>query len=222
MDGGEPNSRRAPRVAASSPQPRLHPVPVVGVLALQGAVEKHLQMLERVGASAREVRVPAELAGLDALVLPGGESTTMSHLLASGGLRQPLAAFMATKPVLATCAGMILLAKRAEALPFPPFGLLDIDVARNAWGRQIFSFHEEIDWPLPAPTGEPGPARLKAIFIRAPRVTRVGADVEVLARIHGEPVALRQGRLLALSFHPELTADPRVHAWFLREFLAAR
>jgi len=222
MDAGELNSRRAPRGEAVGPQPRLHPVPSVGVLALQGAVEPHLRMLERVGAAARELRVPTELAGLDALVLPGGESTTMSHLLASSGLREPLGAFMAEKPVLATCAGMILLARRAEGLPFPPYGLLDIDVARNAWGRQIFSFQEEIDWALPAPTGEPGPARLKAIFIRAPRVTRVGAGVEVLARIHGEPVALRQGRLLALSFHPELTADPRVHAWFLREFLVSR
>lgn len=219
MDTGDPIGSRAPRGEAT-PQPRLRPVPAVGVLALQGAVEKHRQMLARVGAATREVRVPADLAGLDGLVLPGGESTTMSHLLASSGLREPLAAFMAEKPVLATCAGMILLARRAEALPFPPYGLLDIDVARNAWGRQIFSFHEEIDWPLPQPTGEPGPARLKAIFIRAPRVTRVGPGVEVLARIQGEPVALRQGRLLALSFHPELTADPRVHAWFLREFLA--
>jgi 5'-phosphate synthase pdxT subunit len=219
MDGGELGPRRAPR---GELQPRLHPVPAVGVLALQGAVEKHLRMLESVGAATREVRAPAELAGLDAFVLPGGESTTMSHLLASSGLRQPLAKFMAAKPVLATCAGMILLAKRAEALPFAPYGLLDIDVARNAWGRQIFSFQEEIDWALPLPAGGPGPAQLKAIFIRAPRVTRVGENVQVLARFRGEPVALRQGRLLALSFHPELTADPRVHAWFLREFLGVR
>jgi 5'-phosphate synthase pdxT subunit len=197
-------------------------VPAVGVLALQGAVEPHRGVLERLGAAVRDLRVPEELKGLDAVVLPGGESTTMSHLLASSGLREPLGEFMATRPVLATCAGMILLARRAEALPFPPYGLLDVDVARNAWGRQIFSFQEEIAWPLPLPTGEPGPEQLKAIFIRAPRVTRVGPGVEVLARIQGEPVALRQGRLLALSFHPELTADPRVHAWFLREFLADR
>ena len=222
MDSGEPDSRRAPYGKANYPQLRLHPVPTVGVLALQGAVEKHLRMLERVGAAAREVRAPAQLAGLDGLVLPGGESTTMSHLLASSGLRDPLGAYLAEKPVLATCAGMILLARQAAGLPFPPYGLLDIDVARNAWGRQVFSFQEEIDWALPAPTGEPGPARLKAIFIRAPRVTRVGDGVQVLARLQGEPVALRQGRLLALSFHPELTADPRVHAWFLREFLGSR
>ncbi len=117
---------------------------------------------------------------------------------------------------------MILLAREAAGLPWPPYGLLDIDVARNAWGRQIYSFQEEIDWALPTPAGEPGPARLKAIFIRAPRVTRTGEGVQVLARLQGEPVALRQGRLLALSFHPELTADPRVHAWFLREFLGTR
>lgn len=203
--------------ATVDPRPRVRQ-PVVGVLALQGAVEKHRLHLGQVGATSRPVLTAADLDGLDALVLPGGESSTMSHLLSSGGLREPLAAFVAKRPVLATCAGLILLARHADHLPFPPFGLLDVDVARNAWGRQVFSFQEELDWPLPALSGAPGPATFKAIFIRAPRITRVGEGVEVLARFRGEPVALRQGKVLALAFHPELTEDARVHAWFLREF----
>jgi pyridoxal 5'-phosphate synthase pdxT subunit len=199
--------------------PRLDPVPAVGLLALQGAVDKHAEHLSAVGAAPREVRLPADLAGLDALILPGGESTTMCHLLQSSGLFGPLGEFMAERPVLGTCAGMILLAKSADRLPHPTFGLMDIDVIRNGWGRQVHSFHEEIDWPLPDPAGGPGADTLKAIFIRAPRVTRVGPDVEQLASLRGEPVALRQGRLVALCFHPELVADPRVHAWFLNEML---
>ena len=196
-------------------------MPTVGVLALQGAVEKHLRRLESLGAAARPVLTAADLNGLDAIVLPGGESSTMTHLLSAGGLRAPLAEFLAARPVLATCAGLILLARSANHLPAPPFGLLDVDVARNAWGRQVFSFQEELDWPLPAPDGSPGAPTLKAIFIRAPRITRVGEGVDVLARFRGEPVALREGKLLALAFHPELTDDPRVHAWFLREFVGA-
>lgn len=199
---------------------RLHRVPAVGILALQGAVEKHAARLESVGAAPRAVRLPADLDGLDALVLPGGESTTMSYLLRSSGLFEPLREFLTAKPVLATCAGMILLAKAADRLPHETFGLMDVDVQRNGWGRQIHSFHEELDWALPALEGGAGPATLKAIFIRAPRVTRVGPGVEVLARLGEEPVALRQGRLVALAFHPELTDDARVHAWFLREHLA--
>ena len=205
--------------------------PVVGILALQGDVEKHAEHLRAAGAVVRLVLLPADLEGLEAIVLPGGESTTMSHLLQSSGLHEPLAAFMAKKPVLATCAGMILLARQADRLPFPPFGLLDIDVARNAYGRQVFSFHEEIAWgPDAAPRSRngdsppqeeaPGAGRrlLKAIFIRAPRLTRVGEGITVLAELRGEPIAVRQGSLVALSFHPELTDDTRVHRWFVREF----
>ncbi len=202
--------------------PRLEPVPAVGILALQGAVERHAAHLAALGAAPREVRVPADLEGLDAMILPGGESTAMCHLLQSSGLFEPLAAFMAERPVMGTCAGMILLAKGADRLPHATFGLMDIDVVRNGWGRQVFSFHEEIAWALPAiPAigGTPTPDTLKAIFIRAPRVTRVGEGVEVLAGFRGEAVVLRQGHLLALSFHPELTEDARVHAWFLRELL---
>jgi len=195
--------------------------PRVGILALQGAVGKHARHLEAAGADPCPVLNPSDLAGLDAIVLPGGESTTMSRLLRTSGLFDPLRDFMLDRPVLATCAGMILLAHGVDDLPYDTFGLMDIDVDRNAWGRQIFSFHEDIHWPLPSGNGSAAPDTLKAIFIRAPRLRRVGKAVEVLARIGDEPVALRQGHLVALSFHPELSEDMRVHQWFLRELLGA-
>lgn len=184
--------------------------PRVGILALQGAVDKHARHLEAVGARPRTVLLPGDLDELDAIVLPGGESTTMSRLLRTSGLFDPLKRFMETHPVLATCAGMILLASDVDRLPYEPFGLMDISVERNAWGRQIFSFHEYISW-----MDDPEP--LKAVFIRAPRVLRMGAKVELLSSIKDEPVALRQGRLVALAFHPELTEDSRVHRWWLEQ-----
>ena len=193
----------------------------VGVLALQGDVEKHAQRLSACGARAVMVRLPRDLAGLAGIVLPGGESTTMSRLLRTSGLMEPLAEFMQAKPVLATCAGMILLAKEVDQLPYASFGLMDIAVARNAWGRQVFSFQEEILWRPAAGNGSKGPAAFKAIFIRAPRVVRMGPEVELLAELRGEPVAVRQGKLVALTFHPELTGDLRVHRWFLEELVAA-
>jgi len=173
-------------------------------------VEKHARHLEALGARSRSVLLPGDLDELDAVVLPGGESTTMSRLLRTSGLFDPLQHFMESRPVLATCAGMILLAKEVDRLPYESFGLLDISVARNAWGRQIFSFHEHIPW-----MDDPEP--LKAVFIRAPRVLRVGNGVEILSAIKGEPVALRQGNIVALAFHPELTDDDRVHRWWLSE-----
>ncbi len=194
----------------------------VGILALQGDVEKHARHLAAAGAEPRPVLRPRELEGLDAIVLPGGESTTMSRLLRTGGLFDPLAAFMAEKPVLATCAGLILLARETDCLPYETFGLLDVDVRRNAWGRQVFSFHEEIPWRLPAGgNGNDAPETVKAIFIRAPRILRIGPGVEVLAELQGEPVAVRQGHLVALAFHPELTGDSSLHRWFLKEIIGA-
>ncbi|MBC8367218.1 pyridoxal 5'-phosphate synthase glutaminase subunit PdxT [bacterium] len=182
--------------------------PRVGILALQGAVEKHARHLEAVGASPHSVLLPGDLDRLDAIVLPGGESTTISRLLRTSGLFEPLKAFMEERPVLATCAGMILLAKEVDNLPYETFGLLDISVDRNAWGRQIFSFHENIPWMKDA---DP----LKAVFIRAPRVVRMGDGVELLSSYKGEAVAVRQGNLVALAFHPELTEDSRVHRWWV-------
>lgn len=190
------------------------PMPRVGVLSLQGDFACHRASLEALGVEARRVTLPEDLAGLDAMVLPGGESTTMLRLLAATGLRGPLEAFVRERPVLGTCAGVILLGHGATGLPAPPFAVLDVAVERNAYGRQIDSFHAELDAPA---LGGP----FHGVFIRAPRLVRVGAGVEVVARrgpeASGEPVGVRAGRLVGLCFHPELTSDLRFHRWFLTE-----
>ena len=186
----------------------------IGVLALQGDVREHTRALAELGAQAVEVRQPADLDGIDGILLPGGESTTMSLLLGSSGLFDPLAAELAAGlPAFGTCAGMILLA--ADVLDGRPdqrsFGVIDISVRRNAFGRQVDSF--EADIPV---TGVPGPA-LRAVFIRAPWVEDTGPDVEILGADPGTGriVAVRQGPALATAFHPELTGDPRVHKLFV-------
>jgi len=186
----------------------------VGVLALQGAVDRHARCLRSLGAEPREVRTPSDLDEVDALVLPGGESTTMSMLLDSSELRAPIASRLAEgMPALGTCAGMILLG--AEILDGRAdqrcFGAVDISVRRNAFGRQVDSF--EADLPL----AELGGAPFRAIFIRAPFVERAGPDVEVLATVDGHPVLCRQGAVTVAAFHPELTDDPRLHERFLQE-----
>jgi 5'-phosphate synthase pdxT subunit len=186
--------------------------PVVGVLAVQGAVRPHLHRLERCGAEFAEVRTPADLAAIDALVVPGGESTTISKLLDLQGLAGPLAERLADGlPAFGTCAGMILLA--ATVLDGRDdqrsFGAIDIVVRRNAFGRQVDSFEADLDVD-----GVEGGA-VHAVFIRAPLVEAVGAGVEVLARVDGHPVACRQGSVLVTSFHPELTHDLRLHELFL-------
>ncbi len=190
--------------------------PRIGVLALQGAVQPHVDAIRAVGAEAVAVRLPRDLVDIDALILPGGESTTMRHLLDAYGLREPIAALArGGAPLLGTCAGMILLANRIADGDAPLFGLLDIEVRRNGYGRQLDSFEADLD------AGSLGDPPLHGIFIRAPQVTEVGPEVEVLARDpDGRPVAVRQGRILATAFHPELTDDRRVHA-LLRD-LAAR
>jgi 5'-phosphate synthase pdxT subunit len=184
---------------------------VVGVLALQGAFQAHQGVLDRLGARTRQVRTPADLAGVDALVMPGGESTTMSRLLHTAELFDPLTERLAAgMPVFGTCAGMILLA--AEVLDGRPdqrsFAAIDIAVRRNGYGRQIDSFEHEVDVDgLDAP--------FHVVFIRAPKVERTGPGVEVLARHDGVPVLARHGSVLVASFHPELTDDDRLHAMFL-------
>lgn len=186
----------------------------VGVLALQGAVDRHARALRSLGAEPREVRNPTDLAEVDALVLPGGESTTMSMLLDSSGLHTPIAKRLAEgMPALGTCAGMILLGSeildgRADQRCF---GAVDISVRRNAFGRQIDSF--EADLVLGELDGGP----FRAIFIRAPFVERAGPDVEVLATVDGHPVLCRQGAVTVAAFHPELTDDARLHERFLQE-----
>ncbi len=191
----------------------MQPSPTIGVLALQGAFAAHAAALVDLGVGVREVRTPADLDGIAGLVLPGGESTTMSRLLATSGLWEPLAERLAAgMPALGTCAGMILLAR--DVLDARPdqrwFGAIDVTVQRNAYGRQVDSF--EADLPI---AGDPVP--LRAVFIRAPRVVAVGAGVEVLAAVEGHPVLCRQGPVVVASFHPELTPDRRVHARFLQE-----
>lgn len=195
--------------------------PTVGVLALQGDVREHQRMLAAVGARSRPVRTPAELDAVDALVLPGGESTTMWRLARTFGLLEPLRRRVAAgMPAYGSCAGMIMLADRIEggAAGQETIGGMDITVRRNAFGRQIDSFEADLDFPA---LGADVPA-FRAVFIRAPWVEKVGDGVDVLARVAtadgsgtGTIVAVRQGRLLATSFHPELTADARVHALFL-------
>lgn len=184
----------------------------VGVLALQGASRRHADALEALGAHSVEVRSEADLEGVDALVLPGGESTTISMLLERSGLFEPIARRLASgMPAFGTCAGMILLA--AEVRDGRPdqrsFGALDVAVRRNAFGRQVDSFESDL-----AVSGIDGGA-FPAVFIRAPVVERVGPAVEVLARAGGRVVLCRQGPVLAAAFHPELAGDLRLHAMFL-------
>ncbi len=188
----------------------------VGVLALQGDFEVHGRVFARLGVSVRPVRRPHELAGCTALVIPGGESTTLARLIDRGGLRQPLHDFASTHPVMGTCAGLIMLARQLAPEPggnhgVVPLGLLDCTVQRNGYGRQIDSFSEAL--ALSTLNGSAVPFR--GVFIRAPRILSVGSAVEVIASRGDEPVAVRQGYLLGLAFHPELAHDDRVHAAFL-------
>jgi 5'-phosphate synthase pdxT subunit len=194
-----------PAGAAAARRPR------IGVLGLQGDVREHVAALRDVGAEPIEVRLPRDLVGLDGLILPGGESTAMRKLIDLYGLREPIVALArAGAPVYGTCAGMILLADRIADGDEPVLRLLDITVERNAYGRQLDSF--EADIAIPSLGEEP----LHGIFIRAPVVSEVGAEVEVLARDpDGRPVAVQQGRVLATAFHPELTRDRRLHRLML-------
>jgi pyridoxal 5'-phosphate synthase pdxT subunit len=186
---------------------------LVGVLALQGAFAAHQRALEAAGAATRQIRQPADLDGVDALIIPGGESTTMSRLLATSGLFDDVKAMLSDGlPVFGTCAGMILLA--SEVLDGRPdqlsFGAIDISVQRNGYGRQIDSFETDLevaDFDRP----------FHAVFIRAPKVVAAGPNVEILARHDGVPVVARQGHVMVASFHPELTVDARLHARFLQE-----
>ncbi|MBX5440094.1 MAG: pyridoxal 5'-phosphate synthase glutaminase subunit PdxT [Solirubrobacteraceae bacterium] len=186
--------------------------PLIGVVALQGGFAAHERMLRGLGARVREVRTPADLEGLEGLVWPGGESTTMTLAVEREGLAEPLRALVADgTPVFGTCAGMIML-DRAH------LGLLDVLCRRNAFGRQLHSFEADLHVPGVTDGQEP----IRAVFIRAPWVREAGPDVEVLAEVDGHPVAVRQGNLLAVSFHPELSDDVRLHRRFLELVLARR
>ena len=171
----------------------------IGVLAVQGNFREHAAMLRSLGADVVEVRKPEQLAGLDGLVIPGGESTTFMRLMRLYGLDEAVRRFDA--PILGTCAGMIVLDRNH-------LGLVDVEVERNAWGRQVHSFEADLDF-----AGEDEP--LRGVFIRAPRIVNAGPEVEILAEHEGHPVLAREGRVLVAAFHPELTEDTRVHARFL-------
>ena len=183
--------------------------PLIGVLALQGAFDVHAKRLAELGAETRLVRKPADLDGLDGLVLPGGESSTFLWHLELAGFYDVLDAFVHTRPVFGTCAGTILLATEVLNPAQKSFGVLDATVERNAYGRQNDSVILQAETSLPG-----GP--METVYIRAPRLTRVGAEVETLATRDGSPTLVRQGRILAATFHPELSEDTRVHGLFLK------
>jgi len=193
-------------------------VATIGVLALQGDFQEHCGMLQRLGVLAPEVRVPRELEGLDGLIIPGGESTTIVRLMRTSNLLEPLRRLAADGfPIWGTCAGMILLAKRLDETGIPALEAMDIRVRRNAFGRQVDSF--EADLHVPALADSP----YHAVFIRAPIIEDVGPNVEVLTRLPGgTPVAAREGRLLATAFHPELTSDLRFHRYFIEQVAARK
>ncbi|MFZ5646968.1 MAG: pyridoxal 5'-phosphate synthase glutaminase subunit PdxT [Bacillota bacterium] len=186
---------------------------LIGVLALQGAFREHEKMLRACGdgIETRQVRLPQQLEGIDRLVIPGGESTTMGKLMIEFGLLDPIRE-IAKKgmPIFGTCAGLIMLAKDIAGSEQPRLGLMDMSVERNAFGRQVHSFEDDLEIPCL------GPEPFRGVFIRAPYILEVKPGVEVLSKYEGMIVCARQGRLLAAAFHPELTADTRMHEYFLK------
>ena len=182
----------------------------VGVLALQGAFREHVAAVSSLGAAAREVRQLKDMDGIDAMIIPGGESTTMGKLLNEWHMLEPLRdRIMQGMPVYGSCAGLILLCRTIENSDQPRLGVLDATVRRNAFGRQVDSFETELSMP------EVGAEPVPAVFIRAPVIISVGPEVRVLAQVKGQAVAVRQNNILATSFHPELTPDTRLHSYFL-------
>jgi 5'-phosphate synthase pdxT subunit len=182
--------------------------PTIGILALQGAFDAHARMLQSLGATTVLVRKPEQLASIDGLVIPGGESTTFLKHLERAGFFEALVQFTRVKPAFGTCAGVILLAKTVLSPAQKSLEVLDVTIERNAYGRQNDSRILEAETTLPG-----GP--IEMVYIRAPRITEIGANVEVLADREGSPTLVRQGHLLAATFHPELSTDPRVHQLFL-------
>ena len=181
----------------------------IGVLAIQGDYEAHKARLEQLGADVTLVRKPEQLDSIDAIVIPGGESSTFLNFLAERGFLAKLKDFVSTKPTFGTCAGAILLAKEVENPPQQSLGALNIRIRRNAYGRQVDSSIREVDTKL---NGGP----LEMVFIRAPKIVEAGKNVEVLASEGGDPVLVRQGKIMAATFHPELSSDTRVHQEFLK------
>jgi pyridoxal 5'-phosphate synthase pdxT subunit len=216
---GRAAASEARPVGGRSPNAGARGLPLrVGVLALQGDFVRHTQALGRAGAAAVEVRKPAELDGLDGLVIPGGESTTLLRLLDEGAFLPALRAFHAAgKPVFGTCAGLIILAREVRCPAQLSLGFIDVVVERNAYGRQRDSFEARGTVTLGG-----RPASVDMVFIRAPRIRQVGPGVETLAVHAGDPVVAQQGTVLVSTFHPELTDDPTVHRYFCDLARAAR
>lgn len=186
----------------------------VGVLGLQGDFAKHIHSLNRLHVPTKVVRWPDDLSGCDALILPGGESTTFTNLMQKTGLFESIQVFGRTKPMFGTCAGLIVLAKEVLGASINPLGLIDIQVERNAYGRQVDSFSDSIDV---SPIFKDNPV-LDAVFIRAPKITNFGCDVHVLGTHGNDTVLARNENVLVATFHPELTRDVRIHQYFLDQF----
>lgn len=187
---------------------------LIGILALQGDFEAHSKALERIGERSRMVKKVSELEGIAGLILPGGESTTFLKLLEEEGLAEPIRTFADSHPVFGTCAGAILLAETVENPAQRSLGLLHATVRRNAYGRQLASSVEKLDVEPELQIGPEAGSPLEAVLIRAPIIVTVKQDVRILARLRGQPMLIRQGSLLAGTFHPELTSDGRVHRYF--------
>lgn len=182
----------------------------VGVLSLQGAFAQHRKVLGRLNVASKEVRYSGDLQGCDGLIIPGGESTTMTRLIDFIGMREPLLKFAEAKPVMGTCAGLILMAKRVDDQRVRTLDLLDIDVARNAYGRQVDSFRTSLDIPLPGKN-----VSLKGVFIRAPRIISTAGEVSVLGSLDREPIMVQQNCHLGCTFHPELSGSTEIHRYFV-------
>jgi 5'-phosphate synthase pdxT subunit len=183
----------------------------VGVLALQGAFAEHIKVLSILDIDAIPVRLPSDLAGVQALIIPGGESTAISKLLLDYRLMEPIRDLIKEGiPVLGTCAGMVLLAKKVTGAEIEPIGIIDIEIKRNAYGRQIESFESDLSIPVL------GDKAFHGVFIRAPIIQKLGSNVEVLCRVSNNTVAVKEGNVIACAFHPELTNDLRFHKYFLR------
>ncbi len=187
----------------------------IGILALQGDFAKHAEVIRHLGHTPIQIRVPEILNKIDGLIMPGGESTTLQKLFTLHNFDRALLDFASQKPIMGTCAGLILLAKNADRLERPPLGLIDIDVLRNAYGRQKESFFDHITIVLNGKTD-----KFQGVFIRAPKITRLGESVKILAR-HGQDVVMAaSSRILVCTFHPELTDDTRIHRYFIHTYLS--
>ena len=185
----------------------------IGILALQGDFAKHQEMLWLLKIETILVKKSGDLHGCEGLIIPGGETTTLTKLIQKYNLYEPIREFAEEHPIMGTCAGAIMVASTVDDHRIEPLQLIDISVTRNAYGRQIDSFITQVDV-----TFLQGPTRFKTVFIRAPKISNVGSQVEVLMELRGNPIMVQESNVLALTFHPELTTDPRIHQYFLEHF----